>query len=509
MVLIILILIFSNFVQADESVLGERNIKHYFGPTHPTIVNDFYKYKTEFEDDYFTASYLKRQIQTEVFNLNDFLSGEMHLGLSCPDFEFYKLKDELHFYIRLITLSYLYQGLGELQFDIERMDSGKSCFKNRKDLFKYCKPKSQFMKNFVKSAKGFLKNDKKVLVSFEEGRKSTISKWIKDINRDYPPFLAQKLLQTKCQVQKCDTKKKVSSEILNLCEETKKNFTEICSEVDKNFGVSHVPELYHILTSQGVEVAQKNDYFNGCLKRFIEGHESKEFKKTEFSIYFKYLLHQNLKKDNLRGELFKIGELNEIYKRGFEDIFQDNTPKLKVVEKKENKPVKKPKFEKIDLPKFTKKKVKRTKEIPKIKDKPKKQVEKKSAFYIAAIYRKRFENSQVSVDMGKFKYDYIFSLNFVTKYEQTISKFSSLKSLKEMKKFDKLGTNKAPVPLRFLKFLIDQNKHQNLYNIIQVLGDTFKVENDIDKKHKELELVRIENSEETNHKWQLFVIKSD
>ena len=78
-----------------------------------------------------------------------------------------------------------------------------------------------------------------------------------------------------------------------------------------------------------------------------------------------------------------------------------------------------------------------------------------------------------------------------------------------MKKFDKLGSRKAPVPLSFLKFLILNEKHQGLFNIVLVLGEQFYVTNNIDKNisRNESELVKLKNDAETNFKWQIYIIK--
>ncbi len=78
-------------------------------------------------------------------------------------------------------------------------------------------------------------------------------------------------------------------------------------------------------------------------------------------------------------------------------------------------------------------------------------------------------------------------------------------ALEDMKKFDKLGTDQEPVLLRFLKFLIDQNNHQGLYNIQLVLGENFWIVNDIDDVKKPV-FIRLLNDETTKNRWTIILM---
>ena len=81
-------------------------------------------------------------------------------------------------------------------------------------------------------------------------------------------------------------------------------------------------------------------------------------------------------------------------------------------------------------------------------------------------------------------------------------------ALKEMKTFDKLGSEEGPVPLLFLKYMIDMQEHTGLYNLINVLGDEFYVSNEIDSAFKpDSEKVKLINDESTGGKWQLYILR--
>ena len=109
--------------------------------------------------------------------------------------------------------------------------------------------------------------------------------------------------------------------------------------------------------------------------------------------------------------------------------------------------------------------------------------------------------------MDFFKEDFIFSDSLTTKLHKPLAIYQTQKALKEMKKYDALGEKKAPLRLLFLKYLIDNNYHQGLYNIISVLGESFYIKNDIDGEN-DAYFIKIQNDYSTNNQWQIYVMKS-
>jgi hydroxymethylglutaryl-CoA reductase len=81
-------------------------------------------------------------------------------------------------------------------------------------------------------------------------------------------------------------------------------------------------------------------------------------------------------------------------------------------------------------------------------------------------------------------------------------------ALTEMMTYDKLGSKEGPVPLLFLKFMIDMQEHTGMYNLITILGDEFYVSNEIDSEFKtEPEKIKILNNEATSRQWQIYILK--
>ena len=196
--------------------------------------------------------------------------------------------------------------------------------------------------------------------------------------------------------------------------------------------------------------------------------------------------------------------MKEFHEKGLDQIF---VKKQAPVVKKESVPVilnkQRPEIKTITLPKVVKKL------RPKIKKIQKEKVltAKDTAFLTATKFRETHDLDEVLVNMDQFLFDYVFTLDQEKQFHSFVTKFSSQKSLKDMKKFDKLGGKQAPLPLKFIKFLIDKKIHKGLYNIVHIIGDRFYVLNDIDVPKDQVSYVKMDNSKETHFKWQLTIIR--
>ena len=89
--------------------------------------------------------------------------------------------------------------------------------------------------------------------------------------------------------------------------------------------------------------------------------------------------------------------------------------------------------------------------------------------------------------------------------EEALKKYQTRFALESMKNADKLGSIDEPVRLMFLKFLVAQDQHQGLWNIVNVIGPEFYVVNDLDKKTDPV-WVKLSNERSTNFNWQLTIV---
>ena len=108
--------------------------------------------------------------------------------------------------------------------------------------------------------------------------------------------------------------------------------------------------------------------------------------------------------------------------------------------------------------------------------------------------------------MAKLLEDYPISQKVLSKISKPLKVYQTRRALEDMKNFDNLGSKVQPLRLLFLKYLIDFEQHQGLYNIISVIGDSFYTLNDIEKKKSPVR-IKLKNDESTNYMWQIYILR--
>jgi hypothetical protein len=214
-------------------------------------------------------------------------------------------------------------------------------------------------------------------------------------------------------------------------------------------------------------------------------------------------LRTNYGERYLLGRAFVFGALKEFTQKGLKNIFE---PQVAKVEEKPIEVAKTPVVAEKPVvvevkPVVPEKKPAKTPEVP---------LEVKTAFLQAAEVRLSQNLERVDVDMLKFRYDYVFSMAELQLLSESLKDYVARGALEEMRSWDKLGEKEAPMPLTFLKYLIDSENHQGLYNVVGVLGDKFWVMNDIDQaKQLNSEYVELRNDASTGNTWQLYILKAE
>jgi hypothetical protein len=209
----------------------------------------------------------------------------------------------------------------------------------------------------------------------------------------------------------------------------------------------------------------------------------------------------------LLGRAFVYGALKEFTQKGLNNIFEPKVAKV------ETQPVEKP-VEPVKIAVAEVRPVVEEVKLPAVEEKPTLTTEvaviEKTAFLQASEVRVGQNLDRVDVDMLKFRYDYVFSMAELQLLSDSLKDYVARGALEEMRAWDKLGEKEAPVPLTFLKYLIDSENHQGLYNVTGVLGEKFWVINDIDKfKNLNSEYIELKNDASTGNSWQLFVLRPE
>lgn len=533
--IIILFILFTSMALAsadwNPAYYGQKDIPYYFGPfggdfksrvswkeyisfdSSLLLVEDEYSGKKKFK---FTSDkqFFLDLMQKDLYPLmSEF--GVIKKALVCPHDEMSKNYNYYRYLFRLGAISYLFESLKYHQTTIEKLGIKKSCKINYKKLFAKCNPESLDMRFFLSNAQVVLDNIEKESIEFGFNPKEFKKSWFTSLKKSPYTDISQTRIQSYCQSHKCQSNmdlKEVGEKLNKICKLDSDLLVKVCSEKDRLFGITNTVHAYNMIKdSDALLAVNDNGFAKGCLRRFAIQNKDKEEKSKEIQALFPVVsehMKKNFDERFEQGQLFPVGSLKLFRDQGLDSLLaKQEVKKEKKVVKVEKKVVKLPPLAPEPLKKFFKKKKKKIVAAKKKVEK-KKKVIVKSHFLKAVETREKYSLTSVLVDMDKFKFDYTFSAKMIKILDEALPRYYDLNGLEEMKKFDGLGDTQG-VPLRFIKYLIDTNNHDGIYNIIQVLGESFYVQNDIDLKKfvSAPTKILIVNDEYTSYQWQIHVIK--
>lgn len=495
----------------SEGYLGEKTQSHYAGPWRPVSHHDPYFGRLSLDDEHFSNTYFLNYIWQSAPEWSRFFSEEVMGASTCPHEVLSSNFDDIRYGFRLIALSYLLEILDVSRHDMVLLRRGDVCAFDLPALLKSCNPKSSDMKTFIQNLSQ-QKPFSEPIIGKSHNFVSEQKMWLSRIGgKDSSASGSRVLLQCRAERANCQnlTAENAVALMARSCAADRELFQKICSEEDQLFGISSSPLSSHLLsTSNLVSLINKEGLAMGCLRRFGQMMASKErvypvlagmqpiiFSKLKASYGERYL----------QGRAFVYGALKEFTQKGLKTIFE---PKVEVA-KVEERPVPAPTPEPavvaaVPAPAPVVEVV-----APKPKPKPEVVAEAKTAFLQAAEVRQGQNLDRVDVDMLKFRYDYVFSMAELQLLSTTLKDYTSRTALEEMRSWDKLGGKEAPMPLTFLKYLIDVQNHQGLYNVVGVLGEKFWVINDVDTKQTPPEFVELSNDVASGNTWQLYVLRPE
>jgi len=501
-------ILFTGLLNASDGIflsqyLGEKKLDGYFERFSPIVSHDVYLGSLGFQDDIYFQQYFSYLISPDELELSKFFKSEYKSGVICPEETLVRHEADIRFSYRLITLSYLLEAQTHMKAMGEKLKFNKVCDFNLKNWLKECKPNTLNMKNFLQRLG-------KYHPAFEDQLSRTYSfeNWQKDLQEEVPKYYSHHKIKPLCKGG-CG-KDDLAPKFQLVCQTNLRLMNAICSEVDEIYGLSQFRDAYSLIAQSNIiNTFNKNGEALGCLRKFSEIHSFKEVKYP--ALYFLFpsvqeFLRAHFKERFLQGRGFIYGSSKEFEEKGLDRLFVDSKKfEVDLIKEESDLPkevakIEAPKNEKSIEEKVVVAQVPNSNEYREIKE------VLKSAFLQAAELR-RIQNAQeIEVDMLKLKYDYVFTLNMLNKLLKRLKVFMSREALQEMVSFDKLGSIDAPVPLLFLKYMIDMQEHQGLWNIISVLGDSFYVSNEIDASfNPKPELIRLQNNPGVVGNWQLYI----
>ena len=521
--LTILLFSLTTFASSESYVrtlLGERDGGLYAGPWRPEYNHDPYFGRMELDDDQFLQNFFFRHLWQDAPQISRFLGPELTGATTCPNEVLSIQSESMRYGYRLVVMSYLLEIIDGLRHDAILLKKANTCTFNLQDLLKQCRPISEEMSAFIRGLAAQRPyqdptvDQKHIYSKFE-------SEWVREVQQG-GKLIGSTRVFAQCQVEakNCGQLTPVSgAEMLGrACELDKNLLTQICSEKDQLFGISSMPLITQLLiTSNLMSLYNSQGYGPGCLRRYgqlMSGHERVPAHMRWTLPTTRAILLKNYGDRFPLGRAFVYGALKEFRDKGLADVFEpkivEEVKKPVVAAAVEAKPevvatpIVKAGPTPVPAPVVVEAPQPKPIKIPEVEAYP------KSAFLLASEIRRSQNLERVDVDMLKFRYDYVFNASEMQLLATTLKDYTTREALKEMHTYDKLGSNEQPVPLTFLKYLIDSENHQGLYNLTGVLGDSFWVSNDVDVKWKpRSEFVELKNDEATNRQWQLYLIQVD
>lgn len=489
----------------EEVSLGEKRLDSYAERFDPLIFQDIYKGQLIFKDEIFFQNYFSSYLFDEEHDVSLFLKSELSRAEMCTNDRLSSHFDEIRYSYRLISLSYLLEGLWHMDLISKHFKFKNGCSFDFDKWLDQCRPQSIQMKKMIG-------NLKEIRPKYDESfpREYGLSIWKEEYGSKNPKWYSQYRVKRKCGSSCSNTQ--VEESFKKTCEEDKVLLSQICSERDSLYGLSNHRDAYSLLgQSNIINTFNKSGEALGCLRRFSETMAHKEVAYLSLDQLFpslQFFLKNKYQERFVQGRVFFYGSGSEFEAKGLKDLYVKAQPfKLETLKKiPEEVPT-----PAVNIVKNDEKKVQVTatnvtqlmkkSEVKEIKG------QNKSAFLQAIEVMNQQRMDRVEVDMMKLRYDYVFSLSQMNSLTDRLKTFMLRDSLTEMQTFDKLGTKEGAVPLLFLKFMIDMQEHQGLWNLILVLGEKFYVEDDIDVDFKTTpQLIELINNETTGRQWQINIL---
>jgi hypothetical protein len=496
----------------DHSYLGEQESFLYYGPNSADQVRESADKKPQFVDQLYLERYQDKLIPAVPSSLENLINDQLQQG-SCPNEVLGQHITYLRYINRLITISYLYEELKFLKRIYYGVGGKKAiCAESIGAILNQCQRSkiSSEMRKFLERSKLVLAQEKlsDELRRFKQQEIAEILRRVNGGRVDRRDGL-QLVMDWYCQEYNICSSFAVGDlrqAVEKRCMAERQLISDICSEVDQVFGLSGQSKVIPLLTGSNIKnIFLSREQLQGCLVRYRNIFISRERRYSVLDQLFSivYMELSRYPTGGQLGVLFIPGALKEFDDLGLKDFIYRPKPEPVKVVKKIPLPIKPKKV----VPPPPKKKIVKIAPKPKPKPtpKPKPKVKPLSAFELAVAIRNKNDLPRYPVDMDIFKRSFSFTSKQKAVLEDALTGYQTQKALRQMKSGDGLGGRDEPVLLLFVKYLIDSGQHQGLYNIQSVLGKSFFLLNDIDKK-KIPAYVELKNDKSTGYLWQINIL---
>lgn len=498
----------------NEVFLGERDSGEIVGPLDPLFYHNRQDYSFESDTGGGLDLNSALHVSPDAYDLGLFWTKELPQKSACPPFYLNQNIQYIRYLYRLMAMSGLYEILKDIDETALKLGGQRSCVPSPDKLFKKCANASSMdMKKFITRANAKLKMEPQTYTG-----KLTLEaegEWWKNFGQGLKNKGAGLTLAQRRVVQWCEENNRdcltLSKEDFNLamnesCQEDLDIFASICNESDSLYGLSSEPGYKEaLLESHVMRVINQGGHAESCLQSYAKLFAHSEQRLVHGLLVVPEVFNERRenKETYIQGDLFVPGALKEFDDKGLaEFLFATPTPTAtptpKVVVVATPKPTPLPTV--APTPEPTPVVVATSRPTPKPTPKP-------TEFKISYNYMTQNSFTSWPVDMKKLHEDFLFTDEMVKSLENPLKNYQTRKALEGMKKYEFLGTEREPIRLIFLKFLIDRSQHQGLFNIISVIGEEFYVLNDIDGLEDGPVKIRLKQDSQAFGGWSITVLK--
>ncbi len=490
----------------DKVFLREIDFDHYDGPLDPMLEFSNHEAKARFQDEVYREDFFDQLTSGEAIMLSKKWFQQI-VPMKCPHHFMGKNIEYIRYLFRLLTISYLFEVLKDYHVEIYRL-GGSGCSLEWDDTFAKCSPQSDDMSTFLKRIrKRYLKTlDKSQMFRLS---KSRTKKWVSALKKSCSKGKFNNIGHTrianwgKKQGLPCKSLSvsQVKAALQYSCNDDKQILFDLCSERDGLYGISSVPIVLEILKKANtLRVINQGGFGQACMERYVEIFKERERIYPNLKKLFP-MINNYLKKKGLgeQGALFLSGALREFDEKGLDDFLKWEPTPISVPT-----PTPVPTIAPTPTPTPTPTPVPTIAPTPTPVPTPTPRI---SEFSRAVKYRKDHNLKSYFVNMAKFRKDFVFPAETIKVMAKQLKAFQTREALMQMKKRDKIGQKSYPITLTFVKYLIDHNLHQGLYNLIGVIGNRFYLENDIDGIKMPV-YVELKNDSTTKNKWVIVILKA-
>jgi len=519
------VLFFSNTLVAKAPLndlyqavyLGEKSRGHYSGPLAPLGQLNSLDGSMVLLDDFFRENYGQHLIHEEIFRLSQMWMSDISDISSCPNHYLNQNLNYIRYLFRLLSMSYLFESMKQTNLTLHGLGFDRnSCSLSWHQTFSACKPAGEDMAKFVQRVQyRYLRDISQS--DYVRMEKKEIGDWQKTFQQSQRTGKTESIVEQRilnwCQQKGIDCStlslEDIGKSLADSCQFDRDLIQKICSEKDELYGLSSIDGMIDLLTQSNIiGVINTGGYGKSCIERYVQIFKKREDAQPYLETLFPVVRNHLAKKNSayLQGALFLPGALKEFDLKGLDNFLfvPEVTPPVApvVVEAVEPAPV-------IIVPMVVPEPV--VEEVvpepipePVVMPAP----PKRSQFALSYDQLIETKKERVVVDMLKFKDDFIFTEKMTNALREPLQDYQTRDALSDMQKYDFLGTRVEPLRLIFIKFLIDNEMHQGLFNIIAIIGPQFYVINDIDGEGAAV-AVELTNDASSNYRWQLTLLRDD